>query len=159
MLDDLGLNAAMQWLAHEAGQRLGLSVALQVAAQEPCLEPRAIIGVYRLMEALLARIARDAGAAQVTITMREEGSTLLLDIQVAPGGWPLRATTHASGHDALAGRKARSTLEHQALQAELRLVGAQIAEPPAPAGAYYLRVSLPLRARPRGRRRTTPCAT
>jgi PAS domain S-box-containing protein len=158
MLDDLGLNAAMQWLAQEGGRRLGLSVTLRAPDHEPQLEPRAIVGVYRLVEGLLAQIARDAGGAQVIITLHEDGSTLLLDLEVVAGGWPMRATPRAAGHDAIAGRKARTGLEHQALQAELRLLGATIAEPPATTGAYCLRVSLPLRASSRSRRRATACA-
>jgi PAS domain S-box-containing protein len=37
ILDDLGLNAAMQWLADEAATRLGLQVRLQAAAGDPRL--------------------------------------------------------------------------------------------------------------------------
>ncbi len=158
MLDDLGLNAAMQWLARDAGPRLGLGVQLHAAPRDPPLEPRTVIGVYRLMEGLLEEVARDTSGAQVLIDLREQGEALRVDMTVRPGGWPLAARSHGAPRPrpARLGRAAATIAIRPALQAELLSLGGRFLEAQAAAqaapGTYCLQVLIPLRA-PRSRTR------
>lgn len=160
MLDDFGLNAAMQWLAREAGRRLGLRVALLEAPRDPPLAPRTVIGVYRLLEGLLEEVARDTRDAQVVIALREQGGALRVDMTVQPGGWPLAPGPHPSdarARPARGGRAAGRLAVRPALKAELLLLGGRFLEGPAVAdvdpGACGLQVLIPL-SPPRSRARS-----
>ncbi len=159
MLDDFGLNAAMQWLARDAGPRLGLQVELLAAPRDPALAPPMVIGVYRLMGGLLEEVARDTSGAQVLLELREEGEALRVDLTVRPGGWPLVATARPSAaraRPARAGRAADSLAIRPSLKAELLLLGGRFLESPGAAnadpGAYRLQVLIPL-SPPRSRMR------
>jgi two-component system sensor histidine kinase UhpB len=164
MIDDLGLNAALQWLARDASPRFGLDVDLQPMKLNRDLDARTVIGVYRLMEGLLAAIARDTSGARVGIDVRQERQTLCLDLVVHPGGWPLGPLAPARTRPA----RGSPSAVPMTLQAELRHLGGQLLVLPAPQGAASgtgrLRLEVPLRAprpqqvAPGGRARRRPAA-
>jgi hypothetical protein len=133
-------------------------VQLHAAPRDPPLEPRTVIGVYRLMEGLLEEVARDTSGAQVLIDLREQGEALRVDMTVRPGGWPLAARSHGAPRPrpARLGRAAATIAIRPALQAELLSLGGRFLEAQAAAqaapGTYCLQVLIPLRA-PRSRTR------
>lgn len=92
MLDDLGLDAAMEWLARDAGRRFGLTVTVQLADVESGLDESTTIAAYRIAQEALAYIARHAGAREVRIAMHRDGAELRLTLQHDGTGWPLPAT-------------------------------------------------------------------
>lgn len=135
MLDDLGLNAAMEWLACDAERRFGLTVALQLDEVEAGLDESTTIAVYRIAQEALAYVARHAGAREVVIAMKRDGHELRLAVQHDGTGWPLRAPT---GDDPETTRPLR---EHA------RLLGGRLAVHRLPGGGQRITLGMPL---PRG---------
>ena len=132
MLDDLGLNAAMEWLALDAGRRFGLTVTVQLADVETDLDESTTIAAYRIAQEALAYIARHAGAREVRISMRREGDDLRLALQHDGTGWPLPAT---AGDDTETTRPLR---EHA------RALGGRLSVHRLASGGQRITLSLPV---------------
>jgi len=81
MIDDLGLNAALDWLARDSARRLGLAIALQLEDIDPALGERASISVYRILQEILACIARHSHGSDVCVEMRQRDGELLLGVR------------------------------------------------------------------------------
>lgn len=80
LLDDLGLNAAVQWLAGDAARRLGLQVKVSLDEQEPDLAEPAATALYRIVQEALTNVARHAKASEVAISLRRVGGEMVLDV-------------------------------------------------------------------------------
>lgn len=81
MLDDLGLNAAIDWLARDASRRMGVDVALRLRCDDPPLGEGAAIALYRMVQEALTNIARHARASAVQIEMHCQNQELVLSVQ------------------------------------------------------------------------------
>ncbi len=80
VLDDLGLVAAVEWLAHAFTQRTGVPCQLQVDESLELQEPFAT-GVFRIVQESLANVAKHAHAGKVVLELRARGDFLLLRVQ------------------------------------------------------------------------------
>ena len=81
MLDDLGLAAALEWLAQETARRYGFTVDLEI--DESCkqlAEPLAS-QIYRVVQESLTNVARHAEATQVKIRLVRRRDEICLDIE------------------------------------------------------------------------------
>lgn len=92
MLDDLGLNAAIEWLARESARRMGIEVTLRLGEVDPALNGRASTAVYRMVQEALNNVARHARATDVSIDMRQAGGELVLTVHDNGVGFPLGST-------------------------------------------------------------------
>jgi two-component system sensor histidine kinase UhpB len=82
VLDDLGLQAALRWLAEDARQRLRLAVDLRLAASDqdkpyPALYETTL---FRVAQESLTNIARHAQATQVSIELKQDEQSICLRI-------------------------------------------------------------------------------
>jgi two-component system, NarL family, sensor histidine kinase UhpB len=91
MLDDLGLYAAVQWLAGDAKRRLGLNVGLALEDSEPALSEPMSTALYRIVQEALTNVARHAQASTVSITLHGDGAELTLCVQDNGIGLPAGA--------------------------------------------------------------------
>jgi signal transduction histidine kinase len=89
MLDDLGLNEAIEWLARDWAERLGLDVTLALDEHLPPLSERVTTGLYRLIQETLTYLSRQGHATSIHIRMRHQGDELVLSVHSSGGGWPL----------------------------------------------------------------------
>ena len=138
MLDDLGLNAAIEWLARESSQRLGLSIRIQLDEVEPPLGERRAIALYRTLQDALARIARHADARHVDIQMLRRAHELILCVRDDGQGWPDAATVgDADDADLTLG-----------LRQQARLLGARLRFDTLPQGGRRMTLRLPLPREP-----------
>jgi PAS domain S-box-containing protein len=81
MLDDLGLLAALEWLAEETSRRHGFTIDLAVdEASENLAEPLAS-QVYRIVQEGLTNAGRHAAAQRVRVALRTIGREVHLDLQ------------------------------------------------------------------------------
>jgi len=80
MLDDLGVNVAIEWLASDAARRTGVKIAVQLDEADPPLGDRATIALYRMVQEALTNVARHARATRVRIRIRQTGDTLVLTV-------------------------------------------------------------------------------
>ncbi len=79
-LDHLGLVAALEWHARQFQALSGLRVDLDVALNDPGLDPRLSIAVFRIFQEALTNVARHAGASRVDVHLAEEDGALRLDV-------------------------------------------------------------------------------
>jgi PAS domain S-box-containing protein len=80
MLDDLGLSAAIEWLARDASQRMGISVRAKLPLAEPALDERVAIALYRTVQEALTNVARHAGAHSVEVELAVHEGQLVLGV-------------------------------------------------------------------------------
>jgi PAS domain S-box-containing protein len=95
MLDDLGLNAAIDWLARDTARRLGLEVTLTMDDNEPPLPEQASIATYRIVQDALEHIAAHTRATGVGIELRRRTNELVLTVEgreLAPRASPVPVT-------------------------------------------------------------------
>lgn len=134
MLDDLGLNAAIEGLAQESAQRLGLTVTLRLGDCDPPLGERTSVALYRMIQAVLAHIARHAHASHVGIELRQRSGGLLLTLLDNGSGWPLQP-----GGSGTAGRDSTQALHEQA-----RMLGGHLELAPVAGSGQCFTLHLPL---------------
>jgi two-component system, NarL family, sensor histidine kinase UhpB len=77
VLDQLGLEAAIEYLVQEAGKRTGIAVTLQ-AEEFPKLPDEVASHAFRIIQEALTNVARHSRATRVDVTVRREGATLSL---------------------------------------------------------------------------------
>jgi signal transduction histidine kinase len=78
LLDDLGLQPALQALADDFEARTGIETVLAVRGRLPALTPESELALFRTMQEGLSNVARHAGASNVTVTLaRREGDLVL----------------------------------------------------------------------------------
>jgi len=77
MLDDLGLVAAMEWLANEWRSRFGIVVTLEADPDAwNAVDPNAATAIFRIVQEALTNIARHANATRATVHLsRSDNST------------------------------------------------------------------------------------
>jgi two-component system, NarL family, sensor histidine kinase UhpB len=91
MLDDLGLNAAIDWLARDTARRLGLEVSLKMDENEPPLPEQASIATYRIVQDALEHIAAHTRATGIGIEVQRRPNELVLTVEgreLAPRATP-----------------------------------------------------------------------
>lgn len=131
ILDDLGLEPALRWLARSVGEASGLAVELEIE-DLPALDGELQTLVFRVAQEALNNIAKHAQAREVLVRLVGRGSRLLL--QVADDGRgcaPEQAMR--SGGSGLGGMRER-----------LRLHGGTLELHSTPGEGTRLRVAVPL---------------
>jgi PAS domain S-box-containing protein len=81
MLDDLGLNAAIEWLVHDTAARLGIAVSLKQDDIEPPLEPASAVAIYRLVQAVLDRLPGRQRVGDVVLSVRRQMPGMVVCLQ------------------------------------------------------------------------------
>lgn len=80
LLDNLGLNAAIESHAAEFTQRTGMPVTTDVPADLPPLRDGCPIALFRIFQEALTNIARHAHASKVHVALRQQEDMLVLEI-------------------------------------------------------------------------------
>jgi len=81
MLDDLGLNAAVEWLGREASRRMGIEVTTSLGDVDPTIDDRTATTVYRIVQEALTNIGRHARATDARIIIEQHEGELMLTVQ------------------------------------------------------------------------------
>jgi two-component system, NarL family, sensor histidine kinase UhpB len=95
MLDDLGFNAAVDWLVRDTARRMGIAVSLKLDEQDPRLDDRSTTALYRMVQEALTNVARHAHATSVEVQVHEDADRLTLTVRDNGSGFPERATEKA----------------------------------------------------------------
>src|SRR6202165_3788259 len=100
VLDDLGLDAALRWLAEDFRQRFQLPVELHIDGLEGTLRDRQYPALYattlfRIAQECLTNAARYAQAQNVTITFKQDAQSISL--RVSDDGCGYDPTKRSSG--------------------------------------------------------------
>ncbi len=80
MLDDLGLNAAIEWLARDMARRSGIDIRVRLDDTQPQPSGRLATALYRMVQEGLTNAARHARAHRVDVSLRRHGDTLVLTV-------------------------------------------------------------------------------
>ena len=132
MLDDLGLNAAVEWLARESARRLGLEVSVELDDYEPPADHRMATALYRMVQEALANIGNHAEAQRAWIALHHVGNELQLTVRDDGIGFPSPMPTRDDSFGLL-GMSERAAL-----------LGGRLVLDNAPEGGARVRVYLPL---------------
>ena len=98
MLDELGLNAAVEWLARESARRLGIEIMLRLDDTDPPVSEAATIALYRMVQEALTNIARHAKATEVQIELRREAGEVVLTVRDNGVGFSEKAMYRDGSH-------------------------------------------------------------
>lgn len=81
ILDDLGLWAAIAWLAEDLQRHTGIACRVDCRCEHLSLDPERALTLFRLVQEGLSNVVRHAQASEVEITCREEAGQLFLAIR------------------------------------------------------------------------------
>jgi PAS domain S-box-containing protein len=80
MLDDLGLTAAAEWLAHQFTTRTGIPCEFVLGEGQLDLPDPYATTIFRVLQESLTNVAKHADAKQVEVTLEREGDLVLLTV-------------------------------------------------------------------------------
>ncbi len=80
LLDSLGLNAAIEWLAEDFQNRTGIACETRIQGEDILSDHDRATAVYRIVQETLTNVARHAGATRVEIAMGIHEGTLRLSV-------------------------------------------------------------------------------
>jgi signal transduction histidine kinase len=95
MLDDLGLQPALEWLVRDASRRSAIDVVLSVPQPIERLDERASTCVYRAVQEALTNCIRHSGAKHVDVTITQTADAL--DVVVVDDGKGFDTAARSSG--------------------------------------------------------------
>ena len=88
LLDDLGLVSAVEWLVQSFIQRSGIACVLSVDEDMELHEPYAT-AVFRILQEVLANVARHAGASRTTVDIDRDAQAVVLRVRDDGRGFSL----------------------------------------------------------------------
>jgi len=134
-LRDLGLASALAALSDGFGRRAGLRVDRRIQTPMPQLSGEAELAVYRIAQEALTNVARHAGSDTATLTVQAGAGQLTLTVRDQGHGLPNGRATDGNG---MRGMHERAGL----IGANLRI------QTPADGRGTELRLELPLNGAP-----------
>ena len=81
LLDDLGLEAAVEWFTNDFAKRAAMGCHLDLSAGEVELGPGRATAVFRILQEALTNVARHAAGHRVDVALRTAGPNLVLEVQ------------------------------------------------------------------------------
>ena len=81
VLNDLGLLAAIEWLAHEFEERTGIQCEVDADEEEPELPDGAPIALFRIAQESLTNVAKHAQATAAKVSLHVDAGNLVLAIK------------------------------------------------------------------------------
>jgi signal transduction histidine kinase len=102
MLDDLGLSAALEWLAQGWSRRTGIVIAVDGDPVDDQISAEGAITVYRIVQEALTNVTRHAQARHAHIELRRRDAELVLVVEddgrgLAPGDIDKRESSGLAG--------------------------------------------------------------
>ena len=88
MLDDLGLNAAVESLARTAAARMSIEITVRHDENDPPIQPNVATALHRIVQEALTNVARHAHATDVSIDLRTQGRETVLKVEDNGVGLP-----------------------------------------------------------------------
>ena len=95
MLDDLGLEPALQWQGREFSRHTGVSASVQVSGVLDDLSEAQRTSIYRVVQEALTNCARHAKAKNVLVSVRAEDNQVVVVIQDDGVGFELSARSRS----------------------------------------------------------------
>lgn len=135
VLEDLGLAAALEWLADRVHAEAGLVVDLRIDRKCEASSPDVAVAIFRIAQEALTNVVRHARAACVEMSLQANGAALELSITDDGVGFAVEvAQAQPIASIGLFGMAERAALVGGSLEIESR-----------PGGGTRVRASVPLR--------------
>ena len=99
MLDELGLEPTLRWLARTFQKRTGIEVEVALEGRERRADPDLETLVYRIVQEALTNVARHSGARAATVTLSRERRKLFVRIADRGAGFAPEALLSASDEE------------------------------------------------------------
>ncbi len=80
VLDELGLSTAIQWQALEFENRTGVRCRIARLQHDLVFDQDVSTAIFRILQEALTNVAKHASATNVTISLRSEGGTVVMEI-------------------------------------------------------------------------------
>lgn len=80
ILDELGLPAAVEWLAHDFTRRSGIPCGATVLSPNAALPAALATALFRIVQEALTNVARHAGATRVSIALEVKSDVVTLEV-------------------------------------------------------------------------------
>jgi len=146
VLDDLGLAAALSWLARTLEQRTGLMVELALEPGVERLDPDLETLVFRLVQEALTNVLKHADVERAEVALRRSGGSLVLCVSDAgrgfdPGGLLAGGGTGGTGGDGATGTSGSGL---RGMRDRLELFGGRLEIAATPGGGTRLSAVVPL---------------
>ncbi len=135
LLDELGWNAALEWLCDSFAQRTSLQVGYQQTGHTDRLDGQTELTAYRVVQEALTNAARHAGASRVLVTASADSSGLRVTIQDDGCGFDLDRVAQSG--------QPRSALGLLGMQERVDTVGGSLSIDSAPGTGTTIHVFLP----------------
>jgi signal transduction histidine kinase len=81
ILDELGIEAAIKWMAKNFQNRTGISCKVVVPRVDRIIDPTRSTAIFRIVQEALTNIMRHAAASQVNVRMEKKDNTLVLEVR------------------------------------------------------------------------------
>lgn len=81
MLDDLGLEPTLRWLARTVEKRTGVAVVLEVLGDASSADPDAETLVFRVVQEALTNVVRHANVASARVTVEHRPGRILVAVE------------------------------------------------------------------------------
>ena len=90
ILDDLGLGAALEWLARQTGAQESVSVCVTADASASMVPPHLASVLYRVAQEALRNVVRHAGASHADVSLQMHGGSATLEVTDDGRGFDVR---------------------------------------------------------------------
>ncbi len=80
-LDELGLTAAIDWLAEDLGKRTALKITSELSIDDRSLQTPAATALFRILQESLSNVTQHAAAERVRIELSQEDSQIVMEIR------------------------------------------------------------------------------
>jgi signal transduction histidine kinase len=81
VLDELGLVAAIEWLAEKTAKRTGMVITLSLPTEDVDVDKDIALALFRIVQEALTNVARHAQATRAEVGMHADGSGWEVEIQ------------------------------------------------------------------------------
>lgn len=136
VLDDLGLEPALRWLARNAAQRFDLEVDLRVAGLSERLDPEIETLAFRVVQEALTNAARHSGGKGARVEVTRDALTLHVLVRDEGRGFDPRA--------ALAGDAGEAGVGLRGIRDRVELFGGTLRIDSAPGAGTTIAITVPL---------------
>ncbi|MEP0766315.1 MAG: PAS domain S-box protein [Fimbriimonadia bacterium] len=81
ILDDLGLGAAIGWIAQDVERRTGIRCRATMSGETPELPVHVATAAFRILQESLTNVVRHANATEVEIALSTRGGRLIMEVR------------------------------------------------------------------------------
>ena len=81
ILDELGVAAAIEWMAKDFRDRTGIAVKVKLRRVEKITNPVRNTAIFRIVQEALTNVMRHAAASQVRVILERKGDTVVIEVR------------------------------------------------------------------------------